>query len=125
MRRGLAELIDHKLNKQGQTQPRKRSPPNIGRALGYFLLVAAVGYLINEYASPPVHLKSIPYSEFLRELEAGRVDHSWLELSPAKQTYRSSLLMVPNSSKCLLDSALLACALYLSKQKWLQFRTSD
>jgi len=68
-------LVDHNRNIPGRVQPQQKAPLNFVRAFGYLLFAVAVAFLIKDYASLPDHLKSIPYSEFLRELEAGRIDH--------------------------------------------------
>jgi len=48
-------------------------PSNFGWNIGYFLLAVATFYLVNDYVQHRGHAKTIPYSEFLYDLEAGRV----------------------------------------------------
>ena len=48
-------------------------PTRFGWDIGYILLAVATFYLVNDYVQHRDHAKTIPYSEFLYDLEAGRV----------------------------------------------------
>ena len=62
-----------------ESNPRSKVNSKIDRPagsswdIGYILLAVAIFYLVNDYVQHRGHAKTIPYSEFLYDLEAGRV----------------------------------------------------
>jgi len=48
-------------------------PTSFGWDIGYILVAVATFYLVNDYVQHRGHAKTIPYSEFLHDLEEGRI----------------------------------------------------